>query len=209
MKQIYPDLWQTRAEHPFSGVSSHAYLLIRETGNILFYSSGVPEDLDHMGALGGVAYHCISHRDEVGPALLKIKQRFGAKLCCHRLEAKAVDKVAAIDHLFEGRENLPGGVEVIHTPGHTDGSVCFLVPSGEETYLLTGDTIYRHDGAWETRVNRFVGGGSRSDLKASLALLGELSPTVVISSASMGDEPYRKLTPDEWRADIANVLRKV
>jgi glyoxylase-like metal-dependent hydrolase (beta-lactamase superfamily II) len=207
VKQIYPDLWQTRAEHPFSGVSSHAYLLVRDTGNILFYSSGVPEDLDHMEALGGVAYHCISHRDEVGSPLLTIKQRFGAKLCCHKLEARSVEKVAPVDHLFGERETLPGDVEVIHTPGHTDGSVCFLIPSGDETYLMTGDTIYRHNGAWETRVNRFGGGGSKSDLKKSLALLGEMSPTVVISSASMGDEPFKKVTPDEWRADVTDLLR--
>ncbi|WP_139348424.1 hypothetical protein [Dickeya dadantii] len=43
MKQIYPDLWQTRVEHPFSGVNSHAYLLVQDTGNILFYNSGSRE----------------------------------------------------------------------------------------------------------------------------------------------------------------------
>jgi hypothetical protein len=48
MKQIFPDLWQTRAEHPFAGVTSHAYLLVRDTGNILFYSSGLKDEYQHI-----------------------------------------------------------------------------------------------------------------------------------------------------------------
>lgn len=41
MKQIYPDLWQTSLEHPFGPqMSTHAYLLTRGTGSVLFYSSG-------------------------------------------------------------------------------------------------------------------------------------------------------------------------
>jgi hydroxyacylglutathione hydrolase len=206
VKQIYPDLWQTEAEHPFHGVSSHAYLLVRDTGNILFYSTGMEEEFAQMKALGGVAYQYISHRDEVGPALLTIKQLFGSKLCCHRLEERAVGKVASVDYMFDTRETLTGGVEVIPTPGHTDGSVCFLVPSGAgETYLFTGDTIYRHDDVWETRVNGYAG-GSKTELKASLRLLAELAPTVVISSASMGNEPLKKVTAEEWRAAVAAVL---
>lgn len=31
MKRLYPDLWQTRAEHPFGPtVATHAYLLTRD-----------------------------------------------------------------------------------------------------------------------------------------------------------------------------------
>ena len=32
-------------------------------------------------------------------------------------------------------------INVIHTPGHTPGSVCFFVP--EKGWLFTGDTLYR------------------------------------------------------------------
>ena len=56
MKQIYPDLWQTQAEHPFFGVTSHAYLLARDTGNILLYSTGVPEEYEHIQKLGGITH---------------------------------------------------------------------------------------------------------------------------------------------------------
>jgi len=202
MKQIYPDLWQTRAEHPFPSVTSHAYLLVRDNDNILFYSSGVREEYQHIQALGGIAYQYLSHRDEVGAALAEIKELFGSKLCCHRLEEPAARRVTPVDRLFDKRESRPGNIEVIPTPGHTDGSVCFLVRSAHgKTYLFTGDTIYMNNGAWETRTNGYAG-GSKSDLKNSLMLLRDLGPAVVISSASIGAVPFKEVLADEWRSDM-------
>jgi hydroxyacylglutathione hydrolase len=123
----------------------------------------------------------LSHRDEAAPALADIKRFFGSKLCCHRLEAEAVGKVTPVDCTFDRREVRLGNIEVIPTPGHTNGSVCFLVRSSHRrTYLFTGDTIYLNNGAWDTRVNA---GGSKSDLKNSLMLLRELEPKFVLSSA--------------------------
>lgn len=206
MKQIYPDLWQTRAEHPFAGVTSHAYLLVRETGNILFYNSGIREEYEHIEALGGVAFQFLSHMDEVGPSLAEIKSRFGSKLCCHRLEESAVKKVTLVDCLFDIRELRLGNIEIIPTPGHTAGSVCFYVnsPFGK-SYLFTGDTIYLNNHVWDVRINRY-GGGSKSDLRNSLIILQDLAPTVVISSASIGDTPFKEVSADDWRSDIAKVL---
>lgn len=209
MKQIYPDLWQTRAEHPFSGVSSHAYLLVQDTGNILFYSSGLQDEYQHIQELGGITYQFLSHKHEVGDALAEIKKRFGSKLCCHRFEERAVQKVTPVDCLFDIRDIRQGNIEVIPTPGHTKGSVCFLVRSVHgQTYLFTGDTIYMSHGAWETRSNWYEG-GSKSDLKSSLMLLRDLGPTVVISSASIGEVPFKEVSVEEWQTDIDNVLRSL
>jgi len=207
MKQIYPDLWQTRAEHPFSGVTSHAYLLVRETGNILFYNSGLRDEYQHMKALGGIAFQYLSHRDEVGASLAEIKELFGSKLCCHRLEEQAVGRATSVDCLFDKRETRLGNIEIIPTPGHTNGSVCFLIRSVHgKTYLFTGDTIYMNNDTWEVRANRY-GGGSKSDLKNSLILLQDLAPAVIISSASIGTTPFKEVSAAEWRSDVDKVLR--
>jgi glyoxylase-like metal-dependent hydrolase (beta-lactamase superfamily II) len=206
MKQLFPDLWQTRAEHPFAGVTSHAYLLVRDTGNVLFYSSDLRDEYQHVKDLGGIAHQYLSHRDEAGPALAEIKELFGSKLWCHRLEEPSISKVTPIDCMFDKRE-VVNGIEVIPTPGHTVGSVCFLVRSAHgKTYLFTGDTIYQENGAWDTRVNGYAG-GSKSDLKSSLMLLRDLRPAVVLSSASVGPVPFKELSAQQWQLDIDNVLR--
>ena len=48
----------------------------------------------------------------------------------------------SVDLLAEDGDTLPlhGGIRVIHTPGHTRGSVCFLLE--ESKILFTGDTIF-------------------------------------------------------------------
>jgi hydroxyacylglutathione hydrolase len=206
MKQIFEDLWQTTVEHPFHGVNTHAYLLVQETGNILFYSSGMREEYPQIKALGGIVYQYLSHRDEVGPALAEIKELFGSKLCCHVLEEPAVKKEASVDYLFDKQETLLDNIEVIPTPGHTNGSVCFLVHSlTGKKYLFTGDTIYLNHGKWDTRVNGYSG-GSKADLKKSLAILQDLGPAVIISSASEGDVPFIEVSKEEWQSIIDNVL---
>ncbi|TGK81371.1 metallohydrolase [Leptospira noumeaensis] len=204
MKQIYPDLWQTSVEHPFVGVSSHAYLLIQSTGNILFYNASLREEYTRIKDLGGIAFQYLSHRDEVSPALSEIKEVFGSKLCCHRLEEQAVEKEASVDYLFEKREILFGSIEVIPTPGHTDGSMCFLVNSAfGKRYLFTGDTIYMNNGIWESQYAR----GSTSDLKNSLELLRDIGSAVIISSASIGADSFKEVSAESWRSDVNNVLR--
>ena len=48
-------------------------------------------------------------------------------------------------YLREGEEVRCGDIRasVIHTPGHTPGSVCLLVPDAEGTKLIAGDTLFR------------------------------------------------------------------
>jgi hydroxyacylglutathione hydrolase len=53
--------------------------------------------------------------------------------------------------------------EVLHTPGHTPGSVCFAIRNGAGTTLLTGDTLFAGSiGRWD------LGGTSMEDIVASI-----------------------------------------
>jgi hydroxyacylglutathione hydrolase len=209
MKQIYPNLWQTNPEHPFPDLTTHAYLLVRNEGNVLFYSSGRSEDHQHIQELGGITRQYLSHRDEAGPPLVRIRQMFGSKLCCHRLEEKAVSKACPVDLTFQTREIHLGDIEVIPTPGHTDGSTCFLFKSPHgKTYLFTGDTIFPSNNSWETFVMPQEG-GSKSDLIDSLKLLRSLEPDVVISSASVRHFPFKEMSPGEWQEVVDQTLRSL
>lgn len=56
-------------------------------------------------------------------------------------------------------------LEVLHTPGHTPGSVCFALRNGDgvRTTLLTGDTLFAGSiGRWD------LGGTSMEDIVASI-----------------------------------------
>ncbi|MBW3662255.1 MAG: MBL fold metallo-hydrolase [Actinobacteria bacterium] len=49
------------------------------------------------------------------------------------------------DHLLRHEDRIPVGslaLEVLHTPGHTDGGVMFLVEGDERPHLFTGDALF-------------------------------------------------------------------
>lgn len=208
MKQIYPDLWQTETEHPFRDsphVATHAYLLLREGGNLLIYSSGQRNDYARIEALGGITHQYLSHVDEAGPPLARIKARFGSKLCCHALEAEDIGRHCPVDLTFSRRETQLGNLEVIPTPGHTPGSTCFFYrsPHGRR-YLFTGDTLFPVGESWDTYLSV---GGSKEKLRRSLAWLRELEPDVVFSSVSIGQPAFREMAAGTWREIVDQARR--
>lgn len=184
MKQLYDDLWQTDVSHPFPGLSTHAYFLRCDEGNVLFYNTAHDGEIQHISDLGGIKYQYLSHRDEVGSSLRIIKERFGSALCCGAKELAAIEGSCDVDVVFSERERHFAGIEVIPTPGHTEGSISFLyeAPHGL-TYLFTGDTLFQSNGRWQTLFFTNAG-GSASELTNSRPLYREMHPDVVISSGS-------------------------
>lgn len=94
------------------------------------------------------------HFDHIG-AVAQLKAQTGAKVCIHRRDASMLqsdtDSLAVVaglsiepvkpDFLFEGGEIIAAAdieVEVLHTPGHSGGSVCYL--AGD--VMFSGDTLF-------------------------------------------------------------------
>ncbi|WP_280587885.1 MBL fold metallo-hydrolase [Halorubrum sp. Boch-26] len=95
--------------------------------------------LDEYGAeLVGV-FDTHAHADHVSGAAA-LADRHGVPYSLHSKDALALDATPIED----GQAVVVGGlaVEVIHTPGHSEGSVAFDVGGGAA--LLTGDTLF-HD----------------------------------------------------------------
>ena len=46
------------------------------------------------------------------------------------------------DVIFQGSVTFPGGLQVLSTPGHSNGSVCFF--SAEKNIMFTGDTMFAY-----------------------------------------------------------------
>src|SRR5439155_10280086 len=89
------------------------------------------------------------HRDHWG-ALEALWERTGAEIAAHPLDApdlpvKAQRQITEGDGIELGRLKL----QVLHTPGHTEGSICLLspLPLGEgqgegPAHLISGDTLF-------------------------------------------------------------------
>jgi hydroxyacylglutathione hydrolase len=198
MRQIRPDLWETRPDAPFPGLTTHAYLWTPAgAGNVLFYNTAGDDDLDEMAELGGVAHQYLSHRDEVAPMLATYHERFGTVLHASAAEGADVAEVRAPEVTFDERHVDGNGIEVIPTPGHTPGSTCFLVTGADGLrYLFTGDTVFRGaDGRWRAGYLPF---SDAESLLASLDLLAGLEPDLVASSAFPGDVGAHLLGDMPW-----------
>ena len=201
MKQLQEDLWQSTI-HSMGTLNTHAYFLRRPEGNVLFYNTGHDGDFSKIAELGGIQFQLLSHRDESGPSLNRIRDRFGSKLCCSALEAPIVGKDATVDITFQQSDHHLGDVDVIHTPGHTSGSICFFYKSPHgKSYLFTGDTIFQSGGKWATLAFPRAG-GSKAALAESLLRLRDLNPDIVMSSAFVGDVSVVEITGDEWAQAI-------
>jgi len=81
-----------------------------------------------------------------------VKEKLGAPVFCHEAD-RAPYAAKVFDTLQDGAEIELGEsrVRIIHTPGHTPGSICLLV----DGVLISGDTL-------------FPGGPGRSDTPAAL-----------------------------------------
>ncbi len=76
-----------------------------------------------------------------------IKDRLGGQFCLHEYDEELLKKVNPSiipDVLLKDNMRLPLGrinVRVLHTPGHTRGSVCFWIR--ESRALFTGNTLFK------------------------------------------------------------------
>ena len=128
-----------------------------------------------------VSTHC--HWDHIGDNA-SVVDATGAQLAVHAADRHGliepgpalgapfpiVPSFPAID-LAEGSRIRFGSIslDVLHTPGHTEGSVCLL--AGSERLLISGDTLFR--GAWG---RTDLAGGDEDQMIDSLARLAELPP---------------------------------
>lgn len=124
---------------------------------------------DHIKAVDGLVkkYNCPAYINKEDESLARDKNQ-GSDLGLNSLPYISVET----KNLKEGLMEIgPFKFEVIFTPGHTKGSVCFKF-DGE---IFTGDTLFSMS-AGRTDLK----GGSDSELKSSLRLLKSIKENLIV-----------------------------
>lgn len=108
-------------------------------------------EADGMRITGALATHY--HPDHIGGTMFgftvegasRLIARSPCKVHCHRLEADGIIKVTGLSETDlvrhdSGDKVSVGGIEIelLHTPGHTPGSLCFRLKNA----LVAGDTLF-------------------------------------------------------------------
>jgi glyoxylase-like metal-dependent hydrolase (beta-lactamase superfamily II)/ferredoxin len=121
-----------------SSFGAHSYFVVRPDGNLLVdaprWTSSLAASFEERG---GIDHVLLSHRDDVADAQ-RYAERFDATVWIHEDDEAAAP--FATDTLT-GDEvvDVAPGVTAIPSPGHTAGSVLYLV---DGAHLFTGDTLY-------------------------------------------------------------------
>ncbi len=164
-------------------LGEHIYILGADgAGDVVVIDPG--EAQPALDALERDGKNCVAvllthgHFDHIG-GVRALKDAYGAKVYIHADDADMLKsnraslavltggqvKPAEADVLLHGGETLALAgltLDVIHTPGHTRGGVCYVLQS--ERKLFVGDTLF-----WEGAGRTDFPGGSEKDLYHSIA----------------------------------------
>jgi hydroxyacylglutathione hydrolase len=170
----------------------------RATGEAVVVDGGdeaerIGARLEALGVRATALLHSHAHIDHIG-ALGDLRERTGARGLLHPADVPlyatlheqarwlgvSPPRIVALDgDLLDGERVSAGAatLEVLHTPGHTPGSVTFALEADGAMILLAGDTLFRGSvGRWD------LGGTSLEDIIHSIRskLLAFDDDTVVV-----------------------------
>jgi glyoxylase-like metal-dependent hydrolase (beta-lactamase superfamily II) len=112
----------------------NAFVVRRPGGNFMVDAPRwVPELVRTFERWGGLSLILLSHRDDVADAE-RYAEHFGTRVLIHRADRAAAPFAEPLD----GDVVLRPGLEALFTPGHTRGSMMFLL---EERFLFSGDSL--------------------------------------------------------------------
>jgi glyoxylase-like metal-dependent hydrolase (beta-lactamase superfamily II) len=151
------------------------------------------------------------HWDHIGDNAA-VADATGAEIAAHVLDRHGLEHPAALNAPFPIPPSVPAvdlaegsrirfgeiDLEVLHTPGHTEGSVCLLA-SGERL-LFTGDTLFA--GGWG---RTDLPGGSVDEIIESLSRLGAMADDLrVLPGHGRGSTLE---VEKRWLSQVAEVRR--
>lgn len=200
MEQIYPYLYRTEPQALFEAFKVSVYLLVRQEGNLLVYSSkNIETSYDLIKEKGGLKAILISHVHEASEYCNRVANYFNVPFYSPESDSSASSRQCKVDKTYSGDIMFDESFEIISTPGHTPGSSCFLwsAPDGKRI-LFTGDNLY------PTNKNQWDGYAMKQEdipqIIQSLRKIQEREVDVIVPAGhSLEDFYFKEVTPGEWK----------
>lgn len=145
--------------------STNCYVLYDENTKegFIIDPADAPEKIIEFVSKLGVSVKALlfthGHFDHIGAAN-DLKKHYGVEVYAHEAEAElandpmlnlsayfhGVNSVQVDKLLRDGQDFEVAGfkIKVIHTPGHTVGSCCYIVSDDEKDRMFSGDTVFYH-----------------------------------------------------------------
>jgi glyoxylase-like metal-dependent hydrolase (beta-lactamase superfamily II) len=157
-----------------SSIGNNTYILLTKKPTIIDPSENVDVVLNHLKEYmkpEDLEYIILTHYhfDHVSGAP-KLKEETNAKVMIHELDASFLSFKP--DKTLKNNDMINLGncsLKVIHTPGHTPGSICLYEPKSK--ILFSGDTIFSHGHVGRTDLP----GGSPEQLIESIKKISKLN----------------------------------
>jgi glyoxylase-like metal-dependent hydrolase (beta-lactamase superfamily II) len=207
MDEIFPNIFKLL---PAKVMDSKyiSFLVKRAAGNLLFpcfsNSSTIHNRFDAITDMGGLRYQLLGDSHFKTPHCDEVAVRFNAPLYCSELEAPDVTRKLKRVVVFPFKRHLlEPDIEIIPTPGHRPGGVCYRVQMGDKSYLFAGDTIW-HDGqGW----NVFPTKAGVKQMHASLLLLLDVEFDVLLANTRVDNAVCSvTLTPEARRVFLNDLI---
>jgi glyoxylase-like metal-dependent hydrolase (beta-lactamase superfamily II) len=134
-------------------------------------------------------------------SLFKVKSDMGGTICLHKSDAdllNEMDQRLHPDTFVKDNISLKLGhttIKVLHTPGHTMGSLCFYVKDAGA--LFTGDTLFKGE------FGRIRGPHSMGLMLRSLKRLNSVIPPKTIVYPGHG--PMTTMSAEAWLDGLDNL----
>jgi glyoxylase-like metal-dependent hydrolase (beta-lactamase superfamily II) len=207
LELVVPRLHATSPEPlPFApSLEIRAFLLERERGNILIYSTtGLERDAEGIERLGGISRHYLNHWHEAMFASDWVR----APLFVHEDDRAKAEEAYDVRGTFSRRHTLDDDFEAIPISGHTAGATAYLWDSGKHRMLFTGDSVYLDRASdWVAAV---LGSSNRPAYLESLKLIRELDFDLLVPWAAPGGNPFVAATDgDDARRRIDAIIDRV
>jgi glyoxylase-like metal-dependent hydrolase (beta-lactamase superfamily II) len=183
---------------------TNTYLLIE--GNeaaVIDVANAYSDVRDTLKELGiSLKYLLVTHGhlSHLG-SIRRTKENLGGMLCLHKSDAdllKEADSNLEPDILAKDNDSLKFGntvIKILHTPGHTLGSLCFHVRDGKA--LFTGDTLFKGE------FGKIRGPHSMGLMLRSLKRLNSVIPPK--TTVYPGHGPLTTMSKEAWLDTLDNL----